>query len=130
MCFDASLKRSRFKSFAYNALTSEPYVCFELLQLSHVRPKQSSSVGRKVRLRVFPEALCVLSGNLKAPVSNRFSYNALTSEPYVCFELLQLRHVRPKQSSSVGRKVRLRVLPEALIVLSENLKALFSILFY
>ena len=71
MCFVATLKRSRFKSFFVECF-DERTVCFELLQLRHVRPKQSSFVGRKVRLRVFPEALCVLSENLKALVSNRF----------------------------------------------------------
>ena len=71
MCFVAKLNSSGFKSFLVGGFDKRA-VCFELLQLSHVRPKQSSSVGREVRLRVFPEALCVLSENLKALVSNRF----------------------------------------------------------
>jgi len=71
MCFVAALKRTRFKSFFVGCF-DERTVCFELLQPRHVRPKQSSFVRRKVRLRVFPEALCVLSRNLKALVSNRF----------------------------------------------------------
>ena len=71
MCFVAALKRSRLKSFLIEYF-DERTVCVELLQLSHVRPKQSSFVGRKVRMRVFPEALCVLSQNLIALVSNRF----------------------------------------------------------
>ena len=71
MCFVAKLNSSRFKSFLVGGFDKRT-VCFELLQLSHVRPKQSSSVGREVRLRVFPEGLCVLLLHLGALVSNPF----------------------------------------------------------
>ena len=82
MCFVGKLKSSRFKSFFVECF-DERTVCFALLQLRHVRPKQSSFVRRKVRLRVFPEALCVLSENLKALVSNRFL--RCSDKPIVCF---------------------------------------------